>query len=315
MDNIDPALLSSARARAEALNLSDSGAVMAFGARAQSEMGTFTSLALSRMLETDTKPMERTLELLLTRIRDCDVTRIGKGLLSKLFGGAQVNAIRDIYEKNAPVIENCANEMTDYRVALLRDHALLERLYEKNEQLYQQLSACAVGASEKLERERKKLAAEQVGTSLADAQTMNDKKNTLHRFERKVADLELSRTASMQLGAQLRMVQESDLRTADRLNTALNTTLPLWRAQMMTALGMARAVDAMDLCNAAARSMAGNIRQNARTLSAQRKDYTKKATSAKDMERAAAQGKALLEELEQIERSLKEQNTLREGTA
>lgn len=300
--------------RVRTLNIRDASDVMAYGAKAQRDIDTFTSLALARMLETDLAPMERTLELFIARVRDCDVTRIGKGVLSKLFGGGGVRAIREAYEKSAPAIEKSADEMTDMRVALLRDQALLERLEEKNNALYAQLDALCVCGRERLSQLR---AAYQPGDAndLIAASRAGDEKAAIDRFERRIADLELTRTACAQLSAQLRIVQESDLRTADKLQSTLTNTLPLWRAQMMTALGMARAMDAMDLQNASARTLRGSIAQNTRTLQSQRKSLAQKAGDAQDMEAAALQSEALLHELEEIERSLKEQTQLREGTA
>lgn len=300
--------------RVRTLDVRDASDVMAYGAKAQREIDTFTSIALARMLETDLSPMERTIELFIARVRDCDVTRIGKGLLSRLFGGGGVKAIRDAYEKSAPAIEKSADEMTDMRVALLRDQALLERLEEKNSALYAQLDALCVCGRERLAQLRAACSPGDAGDILA-ASRASDEKAAIDRFERRIADLEITRTACLQLTAQLRIVQESDLRTADKLHSTLTNTLPLWRAQMMTALGMARAMDAMDLQNASARALGGSIASNTRTLQSQRKTLAKKTGDAKDLESAAQQSEALLRELEEIERSLKEQTQLREGTA
>lgn len=311
--SIDPAVMRAACERARTLRIDDSASVMAYGAKAQREIGTFTSLALARMMETDLSPMERTLELFIARVRDCDASRVGKGLLSKLFGGGAVNALREAYEKSAPAIEKSADEMTDMRVALLRDQALLERLGEKNDALYQELNALCICGQERLRQLRAQPIPE--GTDLAGATRAADQKAAIDRFERRLSDLEITRTACAQLSAQLSIVQQSDLRTADKLQATLSNTLPLWRAQMMTALGMARAMDGMDLQNAAARALAGGIRQNTRTLKQQQRTLGKKTGNADDLQDAAQKGEALLRELEEIERSLKEQTQLREGTA
>lgn len=295
------------------LDIRDASDVMAYGAKAQREIDTFTSLALSRMMETDFSPMEKTLETFIARVRDCDVTRIGKGFLSKLFGGG-VKALRDAYEKSAPAIEKSADEMTDMRVALLRDQALLERLEEKNNALHARLEALCICGRERLAQ----LSVNSAPTDAADivaASKAADEKAAVDRFERRIADLELTRTACAQLSAQLRIVQESDLRTADKLHSTLTNTLPLWRAQMMTAMGMARAMDAMELHSASARALAGSIKENTRTLEKGRKALAKKTADTGDIQSAARQSEALLRELEEIEQSLKEQTQLREGTA
>lgn len=300
--------------RVRTLDIRDVSDVMAYGAKAQREINTFTSLALARMMETDVSPMEKTLESFIARVRDCDVTRIGKSFLAKLFGGGGVKALRDAYEKSAPAIEKSADEMLTMRVALLRDQALLERLEEKNNTLHAQLEALCICGRERLAQLNAALkpadAADLVAVSKAA-----DEKAAIDRFDRRIADLELTRTACAQLSAQLRIVQESDLRTADKLHSTLNNTLPLWRAQMMTALGMARAMDAMDLHDASARALAGSLKENTRALEKGRKALDKKASNTQNLQSAALQSEALLRELEEIERSLKEQTQLREGHA
>ena len=254
------------------------------------------------------------IHIFIARVRECDVTRIGKGLISRLFGGGSVKALREAYEKSAPAIEKSADEMVDMRVALLRDQALLERLGEKNDALYAQLDALCVCGRERLAQLRaQRVSADAPGIAAAEAEAVEA--DAIDRFERRIADLELTRTACAQLSAQLRIVAESDLRTADKLHSTLHNTLPLWRAQMMTALGMARAMDAMDLQNASARALSGSMTRSARTLSAQRRTLSAQAGDTQDLEKAAQKSEALLRELEEIERSLAEQTKLREGTS
>lgn len=310
---IDPAIMARARAQAQKISVDDSSSIMAYGAKSQKEMDTFTSIALARMLETNLSPMERTVQLFIARIRDCDVSRIGKGLLSRLFGGGSVSALREAYEKSVPAIEKSADEMTDFRVALLRDQALLERLEEKNAVLYQELAACAICGKERLEQLRSQQVP--VADDISSAQYSGDVKAALDRLERRIADIEITRTASLQLDAQLNLVQRSDLRTADKLQSTLTNTLPLWRAQMMVALGLARTNDAMDLENATARVVSGQIRKEAKTIKKERDRYTKQTKNTKELDKAAAQSEALLQELAEIENSIKEQLTMREGTA
>ena len=106
------------------LNVRDAAAVMGFGAKVQKEMNTFSSIALERMLAGDVEPLSGVLETLSEQIKGCSFSAEAKGLLRRVFGGAAtLTDVRAKYEKAMPRIDACANEMTDRRVALMRDSA------------------------------------------------------------------------------------------------------------------------------------------------------------------------------------------------
>ena len=285
------------RALAARLDVRDNAAVMGFGAKAQKEMNTFTSIALEQMLSKDIEPLDGVMRTLAEQIRACSFAQEAKGFLKRMFGGASSLAqVRAAYEKAEPRINACADEMTDRRVALMRDSALLDRLYERNEGLYRELCSLIVVGDEVVR---------QVKARGEDAQAVA-------RMERRVQDLRVTQVASTQLAAQIRMVQESDRLTCERLQAALTVTIPLWKSQMAAALGLARATDSMAAQRRVNSEAQRGIRSGAREVSAQSKAFERESAQA-DPQRAQQTADELLRELEQIEHSLDEQRRLRQN--
>ena len=146
---LDPDMQRRIEAMAARIDLSDNAAVMGFGARAQKEMGAFSDIALQQMLRQDIQPLESVMQTLAEQIKACSFTAQAKGLFRRVFGGAAPLAeVQAAYEKAIPQINACADEMTDRRVALMRDSALLDRLYERNEGLYRELCSLIVVGDE-----------------------------------------------------------------------------------------------------------------------------------------------------------------------
>ena len=229
---LDPDMQRRIEAMAARIDLSDNAAVMGFGARAQKEMGAFSDIALQQMLRQDIKPLESVMQTLAEQIKACSFTAQAKGLFRRVFGGAAPLAeVQAAYEKAIPKINACADEMTDRRVALMRDSALLDRLYERNEGLYRELCSLIVVGDE----------------AVAQARARGENPQNVARMERRVQDLRVTQVASTQLAAQIRAVQASDETTCSRLQAALEVTIPLWKSQMAAALGLARATDSLTM--------------------------------------------------------------------
>lgn len=297
MDQLDDATQQRICALAARLDISDSAAVMGFGAKAQKNMDAFSSIALERMLSSDIDPLDSVMQTLAQQIRACSFTAEAKGLLRRLRPGAATLAqVRREYEKAEPHISSCANEMTDRRVALMRDSALLDRLYERNETLYRELCSLLVVGEEVLRQCR--------AHSADPAQ--------IARMERRMEALRVTHLASTQLAAQIRMVQQSNELTCSRLQAALEVTIPLWKSQMAAALGLARANDSLASEQRFAAEAARGIRSANREMRAQTHTYGEASEQA-TREKAQETANTLLRELEEIERSLAAQQNLRKG--
>ena len=286
------------RALAARLNVRDAAAVMGFGAKAQKEMNTFSALALQRMLEGDVKPLNSVMQTLAEQIKSCSFSAEAKGLLRRVFGRASsLEDVRSRYEKAMPRIDACADEMTDRRVALMRDSALLDRLYERNEGLYRELCSLIVVGEE----------------IIRQARARGELPETLARIERRVQDIQLTQMTSTQLAAQIRMVRSADQLACEKLQAALDVTIPLWKNQMAAALGLARATDTLAMHRRVGAEVERGVKSGTREMRAQAKAFAGEAAKA-DRERAEATADALLAELSQIEQSLAEQSRLRQNS-
>lgn len=279
------------------LDVRDHAAVLGFGAKAQKEMSAFSGIALERMLEEDVRPLGSVMQTLAEQIRSCSLGAEAKGWIQRLLGkAASLEDVRTAYERAVPRINACADEMTDRRVALMRDSALLDRLYERNEELYRELCSLIVIGDE----------------AVRQAKARGEDAQAVARLERRMQDLRLTQMTSTQLAAQIRMVQHSDELTCARLQAALEVTIPLWKNQMAAALGLARATDSMRMQQQAAAQAERGIRDGTRELKAQHSAW-QSAAAGSDREAVQQTAQELLAELEQIERSLKDQEQARQG--
>ena len=289
MAQLDSGMQSRIRALAARLDVSDGAAVLGFGARAQKEMGAFSDIALAQMLQKDTGDLSGTMKTLSDQIQACSFGTQAKGLFRRMLGGAAgLDEVRERYALAEPKINACADEMTDRRVALMRDSALLERLYERNEGLYRELCSLIVVGEE----------------AVRQAKARGEQAHIVARLERRVEDIRVTQLASTQLAAQIRMVQANDSVTCEKLKTALEVTIPLWKSQMAAALGLARATDALRFAQRTQKEAERGLRRGAKELRAQTDAYAK-AADGSDRQRAEETAKALLHELEDIEAGLK----------
>lgn len=276
------------------LNVRDGAAVMGFGARAQKEMGMFSDVALSQMLRRDDAPLGDVMDELARSIRSCSFAAEAKSFFRRLAKkAAPLDEVRAAYEKAEPRINACADDMLRRRVALMNDSALLERLYERNEGLYRELCSLIVVGEE----------------ATRQAKARGESGETVARLERRVEDIRVTQLASTQLAAQIRMVQGSDKLTCERLKTATDVTIPLWKSQMAAALGLARATDAMRMHSRMSAEAARDVRRGAKELRAQTGAYAA-AASQSDRDRAQRTAEELLREIEEIEQGLKERSAL-----
>ena len=295
-EQLDPQTRQRIEAMASRIDIRDNAAVMGFGARAQKEMGTFSDIALEQMLRQDIKPLEGIMQALAEQIRSCSFTAEAKGLLRRMFGGAApLSEVRASYEKAMPKINACADEMTDRRVTLMRDSALLDRLYERNEGLYRELCSLIVVGDE----------------AVRQAKERGENPQDIARMERRVQDLRITQIASTQLAAQIRAVLASDETTCAKLQSALEVTIPLWKSQMAAALGLARATDTLRMQQKFNAQAERGIRDGAKELNAQVSAYASASGESDDRQRAQQTADALLDELRGIEQSLAEQQQIR----
>lgn len=236
----------------EKIDLKDSNIVLQYGVAAQEKIAQFSDSALENVKTKDLGEIGKDVTSLITELKGFDVNEEGGNFLTKLFK-KQVNSITalksryDTVEKN---VDKIAGTLQDHQNTLLTDIVTLDKMYETNLSYFKELTMYILAGKKKLEEEQNTTLVELQNkakeTGLAeDAQAANDFAALCNRFEKKLYDLELTRTVSMQMAPQIRLIQNNDTLMTEKIQSTINNTIPLWKNQMVLALTMARADEAM----------------------------------------------------------------------
>ena len=234
-------------------NLRDSNVILQYGAAAQQKIADFSDNALEGVKTKDLGEIGKEISSLITELKGFDVDDAGKATgLAKWFKKkanslTTLKAKYDTVEKN---VDRIAGTLQDHQNTLLTDIVMLDKMYETNLTYFKELTMYIIAGKKKLEEERAttlvELQQKAKESGLAeDAQTANDFAALCDRFEKKLYDLELTRTVSMQMAPQIRMIQNNDTLMTEKIQSTVNNTIPLWKNQMVLALTMAHADEAM----------------------------------------------------------------------
>ncbi len=235
------------------INLRDSNVVLQYGAAAQQKIADFSDNALEGVKTKDLGEIGKEISSLITELKGFDVDDAGKATgLAKWFKKkanslTTLKAKYDTVEKN---VDRIAGTLQDHQNTLLTDIVMLDKMYETNLTYFKELTMYIIAGKKKLEEERAttlvELQQKAKESGLAeDAQTANDFAALCDRFEKKLYDLELTRTVSMQMAPQIRMIQNNDTLMTEKIQSTVNNTIPLWKNQMVLALTMAHADEAI----------------------------------------------------------------------
>ena len=255
------------------LDVTNPDHVLLFGADAQKKIADFSDSALEAVKTQDTGEVGDMLVNLVTELKGFEAdTEEPKGIM-KLFSKAEdrVEKLKARYSKVSGNVENIANSLEGYQAQLLKDVAMFDRLYDKNSEYFRQLTLYIIAGDEKLARVRggelKELMAiaEQSGDAM-DAQKANDLAAQCDRFEKKLHDLKLTRQVSMQMAPQIRLLQNNDSLLVERIQSTLSNTLPLWKSQMVLALGLHHSQQALKAQTAVTNMTNELLRKNAEAL-------------------------------------------------
>ena len=255
------------------LDVTNPDHVLLFGADAQKKIADFSDSALEAVKTQDTGEVGDMLVNLVTELKGFEAdSEEPKGIM-KLFSKAEdrVEKMKARYAKVSVNVENIANSLEGYQAQLLKDVAMFDRLYDKNSEYFRQLTLYIIAGDEKLARVRegelKELLAiaEKSGDAM-DAQKANDLAAQCDRFEKKLHDLKLTRQVSMQMAPQIRLLQNNDSLLVERIQSTLSNTLPLWKSQMVLALGLHHSQQALKAQTAVTNMTNELLRKNAETL-------------------------------------------------
>ena len=247
--------------------------VLLFGADAQKRIAEFSDSALDAVKTQETGEVGDMLVDLVGELKGFeDDAEEPKGIM-KLFSSAEsrIDKMKARYNKVSGNVDNIANSLEGYQTQLLKDVAMFDRLYDQNAQYFRQLTLYIIAGEKKLEivreGELKELHAKAAASGDAmDAQQANDLAAMCDRFEKKLHDLKLTRQVSMQMAPQIRLLQNNDSLLVERIQSTLSNTLPLWKSQMVLALGLHHSQQALKAQTAVTNMTNELLRKNAEML-------------------------------------------------
>ena len=247
--------------------------VMLYGADAQKKVSEFSDTILQSVKNTDSGEVGDILTKLITELKGFEgVSDQPKGI-AKLFFSAkkQMAAIQARYGVVSANVETIAGNLEQHQVQLLKDVAMFNQLYDKNLEYFRELTMYIVAGEMRLEQVRStdlealRKKAEETGDTM-DAQAAKDLADQCDRFEKKLHDLKLTRQVALQMAPQIRMLQNNNALLVERIQSTLVNTLPLWKNQMVLAIGLQHSQQAMKAQKAVTDATNELLRKNAETL-------------------------------------------------
>ena len=229
---------------ADKIDITDSSLVLQYGAAAQKNIADFSGAALNNVRTKDMGEVGNMLSGLVMELKGFDAVAENKGIKGWFKkAGNSVELMKVRYDKAEANVEKVSRQLENHQRVLFKDIAILDQMYDKNLDYYKQLTMYILAGQRSLKQAREvtlpQMRAQAAETGLAsDAQKANDYANMVERFEKKLHDLELTRMICLQMGPQIRMIQNNDTLMTEKIQTSLVSTIPLWKSQMVLALGI-----------------------------------------------------------------------------
>ena len=236
------------------INVEDATQILQYGVKAQNKISQFSDSVLEGVKTKSTGEVGELLADLVAEIKafDSDIANDNKTGLAKLFNNAkkQLDRIIAKYGKIEVNIDEIEKELEKHKLQMLKDINIFDTMYEKNLEYFKELSLYIIAGERKLEELRNVVMpklqekARETGEQL-DAQKVNDMENTINRFEKKIYDLKTTRIISIQMAPQIRLLQNNDAELVEKIQSSLINTIPLWKNQIVLALGINNAKQAL----------------------------------------------------------------------
>lgn len=253
MDRLSPAEQAAVREFAAKIDVMNAEQILNYGSAAQKNIADFSAVALEKVRTKDMGEAGEMLSSLVVQLKGLDFDESEKkGFLGLFKKTAQnIAALKAQYDKAEVNVDKIVSELEKHEVTLMKDIAMMDKMYEKNQQYYKELTMYVIAGKlrckELRETELPKYQKKAQETGLAeDVQAANDFANMIGRFEKKLHDLELTRMISIQMSPQIRLVQNNDSVMSEKIRTSIVNTIPLWKSQMVLALTMHHSQQAME---------------------------------------------------------------------
>ena len=299
------------------IDIGDSNLVLQYGSAAQKNIASFSENALSSVRTKDLGEIGKSLSELVVELKGFGQDEEEKKGLFGLFkkGGSKIESLKAQYAKVETNVDRIAHELEQHQVTLLKDVAMFDQMYELNLKYYKELTMYILAGKKRLaavrsgELEELRKQAEASGAQ-EDAQRYNDMVQMCERFEKKLHDLELTRMISIQMGPQTRLLQNNDTLMVEKIQSSLVNTIPLWKSQMVLALGMEHSRQATAAQSAVTEMTNDLLKKNAEMLK------TGTVATAKEAERSIVDIETLKHTNEQLISTLDEVLSIqRDGAA
>ena len=295
------------------INIRDTNMILQYGAAAQKSVAGFSESALNNVRSKDLGEVGQDLSQLVVELKGFGEGEEKKGFMG-LFkkAGNRLETMKAQYSKVEANVDKIAQSLEQHQITLLKDVAMFDQMYELNLKYYKELTMYILAGKKRLEEvrtgelEELRLKAEKSGLA-EDAQAYNDLVNLCNRFEKKIHDLELTRMVSVQMGPQTRLLQNNDTLMIEKIQSSLVNTIPLWKSQMVLALGMEHSRQATAAQNAVTEMTNELLRKNADTLKMGTINTAKEAErSIVDIETLQHTNEQLISTLDEVARIQKE---------
>ena len=292
---------------AQKIDITNSQQVLQYGSACQKKIGDFSEAALAKVSTKDLGEVGEMITDLIGELKNFDAEEEEKGLFGFFKKKSnQIAALKSKYDKAETNVENIQSMLEGHQVQLLKDIAMLDKMYELNMAYFKELSMYILAGKQKLADVRTgalQQSMEKARTSglPEDAQAARDLSDQCERFEKKLYDLELTRNISLQMGPQIRLLQNNNSMMAEKIQSTIVNTIPLWKNQMVLALGLAHSQQAMQAERAVTDMTNELLKKNADALKMGTLETARESQrGVVDIETLQQTNKSLIETLDEL---------------
>ena len=293
---------------AEKIDITDSNAILQYGASSQKNIADFSGTTLNSVRTKDMGEVGGMLSNLVVELKGFNYGEEEKKGFLGLFKKAEnkIAMMKAQYDKAEVNVDKICDELEKHQVTLLKDVSTLDKMYNLNQQYFKELTMYILAGKKKL-NECEEVVLPQLQEKARqsglpeDAQAVNDYQNMISRFDKKIHDLELTRMISIQMSPQIRLIQNNDTLMVEKIQTSLVNTIPLWKSQMVLALGMHHSQQAMEAQREVTNVTNELLRKNAEALKTGSIEVAKESERGiVDLETLKHTNQTLIDTLEEV---------------
>lgn len=292
------------------INVEDSTQVLHYGIKAQTNISQFSDSVLEGVKTKSTGEVGDLLADLVAQIKsfDSDIANDNKTIFGKLFGSAkkQIDKIISKYGRIENNVDRIEKELEKHKLQMLKDITIFDTMYEKNLEYFKELSLYIIAGERKIEELKNEVLpalqkkAQESGEQL-DAQKYTDMQNTINRFEKKIYDLKTTRVISIQMAPQIRLLQSNESELVEKIQASIINTIPLWKNQIVLALGINNAKQALGAQKAVSDLTNNMLKKNSEVLKQGSIEIAQESERAiVDIETLQATNKNIIETLDKV---------------